>query len=356
MQVSDKILTMDISAVKLPDFLKKYYRPVFHIFLVGTIYTFWIAYVYKSITTWGAFAQIFSYASTYVLIVYFNIYFLFNRFFLKGRLGMYLITTLASFFAGCLVLMRIYSPSWSEFFQSFTRTAFFVEMLILGIKCITFSGLGITYRLFDMWVEGERKITMLANANLKAELDNLKSQVSPHFLFNTLNNLYVLTKTKPALASQTVLELSDMMRYQLNECNQERVPLRRELEYIRSLLALELLRKEKWDVAIHFPEKPADNIHIEPFLFITLIENAIKHGLQQAETGSIKVTLQLSADTLVFNIVNTKPGRSPATMNGTTHIGLQNLGRRLELLYPQRHRLELIDKGNEYIATLTLNL
>jgi len=334
---------------------RKYYDKLFHFFLVGMIYTFWFIYSYKSIVNWYSFLQLFSFSGVCVLVTYVEMYVLFKKFFLKGKVLTYVVTSFFLFLIGGMLLQRIYETSWSSFFHAMVKTDFIIEVFVLMILCIAFSGFGITYLLFRMWLESERKISDLANANLKAELENLKKQISPHFLFNTLNNLYVLAKTKPAQAADAILELADLLKYQLYECSSERVSLKKEMEYISSLLALEKLRKDKWTININFPRKVPETFHIEPLIFITLIENAIKHGSQKLHSGSIDVRLLLENDRLFFEIINSKPAKATP---GPVHpsIGLNNLKRRLELLYPDQHQLVLSDNIDSFTAALTLDL
>lgn len=339
-----------------PGIARKYYKYAFHVFLVGIIYLFWTVYAYRSVRDLSSFLRLFSFASVYVVIVYLNVFVLFKKLFLKGAVKSYVWTTMATFFSGTLILQWIYAPSWRDLLVQFSDPAFYTETFIHFVKCITFTGLGIVYMLFDKWMEGERRIAILENSNLKAELDNLKSQVSPHFLFNTLNNLYVLTKTKPALASQVVLELSDLMRYQLYDCSYEKLPLQKEMDYVKNLLSLEMLRKDKWVFNIDFPDDIPAGIYIEPLLFITLVENAVKHGTQQLETGIIEISMEVQPEQIIFRLVNSKPAAMPENTQKARPIGLNNLKRRLDLLYPQRHQLILSNEDDIFVAILILQL
>ncbi len=336
-----------------PDFISKHYRLLVSIFIAVIIYTFWIGFVFNTISDFTGFLKIFLYATTYVLVVFFNIHFLLDRYLLKGHTGAYITYSLLSFLAASMVLERIYSPGWEEYFASFSSSDFIIETIILLIKFITFTSVGVAFRMLELWVHSEKKVTALSHANIVAELDNLKKQVSPHFLFNTLNNLHVLCKVNPPLAADTMLELSDILKYQLYDCSNERVPLSKELNYIKQLLALEQLRKDQWVVTADFPESAAMQIHIAPLLFIILVENAIKHGMYRAETGEINMRCSTMPGHIVFRISNTLPPHYMSASGGKG-IGLRNLERRLELLYPGQHELIITQTADTFSAELII--
>lgn len=345
---------MQYISQQIPSFVRKYYKAFFHALLICIVNVFWIVFSLESLHNLRDWILILLYNATYILIIYLNIYFVFDRFFLAGRFTGYALVSFLSFFLGTYILQGIYAPSWQAFYTSLSKTGFYTEAVVLLIQYISFTALGICYRLLKMYIEGEQKISELMHAGLKAELASLKNQVSPHFLFNTLNNLYVLTKTDPGKASETVLQLSGLMKYQLYECNHERVSMAREMDYIRSILYIEQLRKDKWTFDIQFPEAIPAHVHIEPLLFIALVENAIKHGTQKAESGHLAASLDVNDEVTCFTIKNTLPAIKETSVNTSEHIGLNNLQRRLEILYPGRHSLETRDTEGYYTAILIL--
>lgn len=348
---------MDISIAiqknTAPGFVGRHYRLLVSIFIAAIIYTFWIGFVFNTIHDLTGFLKIFLYATTYVLVVFFNIHYLLGKYLLKGRTGAYVIYSMFSFVMASMVLERIYSPGWNEYFSSFGTSDFIIETIILCIKFITFTCVGIAFRLLELWINSERKIAALTHANLTSELENLKKQVSPHFLFNTLNNLYVLAKVNPPVAADTILELSDILKYQLYDCSNERVPLNKELNYIKQLLALEQIRKDKWTIKTDFHKHIPDHIHIAPLLLVILVENAVKHGMHRAEHGSMNISCVLHEGKVHFNISNTLPGNNAAT-TGNSGLGLRNLARRLELLYPGKHELKITEIPGLFSAELII--
>jgi sensor histidine kinase YesM len=336
---------------------KRFLEVLYYSFLAVMIYGFWFVYSYRSFQSLDSFLRLLYFSTLYLAITYIDGLLLFRLLFLRGRKTSFIVASLLLFIIGSLLLGRIYEESWQSFFAAFTNPLFYKEVAESFILCIIFSGFCISFILFGKWIDTERKVAVLAQAKLTAELENLKSQISPHFLFNTLNNLYVLAKTKPAKAADAILELSELIRYQIYECNSRRVPLKREVEYIGNLLALEQLRKEDWLINTSFPSNIPDTLHIEPLLFIALIENAIKHGSQQLKTGAITATLILTENELIFEIVNSKPSNKTANLSPDgSSIGISNLKKRLDILYPKKHTLDLTDNTNIFTAKLTLSL
>jgi len=230
------------------------------------------------------------------------------------------------------------------------------DMTINFISYTMFIGVGLSVKMIKSWVSSETKIIALEKENLKAQLSNLKSQLSPHFLFNTFNNLYVLTKTNPALASEMVLGFSDLMRYQLIECEKDSVDIQDEINYIENFLNLEKLRKDNLDITFVYNKSEIEGKKLEPLLFITLVENAVKHGSQQMQKAYIHLRMTCNGTKLCFEITNSKPLVPGTGKEKHTGKGLDNLKKRLALSYPHRHTLELTDQQTQYLAKLQIEL
>jgi two-component system LytT family sensor kinase len=197
------------------------------------------------------------------------------------------------------------------------------------------------------------------NANLqqdynRLELDFLKNQISPHFLFNVLNSIYALTEEESPRAAKIVQQLSGMMRYSLYETADAMVPLHKELAFIRNYVELEQLRTSKrLTLEIRFPDSVDHTLVIAPFVLITFIENAFKHGVGNTTKKSfVKIDLKLRDEMLNLSIENSKPVNAKKTIGG---LGLVNVRKRLAVLYPD-HKLLLRDDDLQYTATLTLTL
>jgi len=208
--------------------------------------------------------------------------------------------------------------------------------------------------LMIWWVIKQAKyIINLKNEKMKTELLHLKSQVNPHFFFNTLNNLYG-SMEKDSKAREMVLKLSDMMRYSIYEGQKDMVALGEELDYLKNYIDLQEVRYHK-KTDIQFNHKIDDiTSKIMPLLFIILLENAFKHGLENLEENAyIHVNLTASEKQLHFEIENNFELQGASDVKG---IGLKNLKRRLELAYPNKHFLSFKINNNVYNAKLSLEL
>jgi sensor histidine kinase YesM len=204
--------------------------------------------------------------------------------------------------------------------------------------------------VFKKWIQDIKLMQEIQQVNLKTELAQLKSQVNPHFLFNTLNNLYVLTKTDPEKASQVLLGLSDLLRYQLYDSAREKIQLTKDIDFIHNLLSLEKIRKNDFEYGIH-TNGNLEGISLPPFLFIPFVENAIKHGASSVGHSYLNLDFIVAEQHLHFRSVNSKPAVSKKITGG---LGLANIQRRLELLYPGNHTLEIIDDPEKYSVHLIL--
>ena len=208
------------------------------------------------------------------------------------------------------------------------------------------------------WLVQQRDKKDLESQNLQSELKFLKSQINPHFLFNTLNSLYALTLKKSDLAPEIVLKLSEMMRYMLYECNEKEVPLSKEINYMKNYLELEKLRhgnKMLIDLKINGELKDQK---IAPLILIPFIENSFKHGINnQVSQGFVNLELNVLNSDLHMQLVNSKSPSLPK-MNGRRSggIGLVNVKRRMAILYPDKHHLDINESPNTYKIELNINL
>jgi len=186
----------------------------------------------------------------------------------------------------------------------------------------------------------------------KAELQHLKSQVNPHFFFNTLNNLYGLVETDAKKAQELILKLSDMMRYSIYEGEKEVVTLKGEVDYLRNYIELHKMRYHK-EIDVEFNCQIEENCKVMPLLFIILLENAFKHGVENLrESAFVHINLVAFENKIQFEIENNFDNSENIEEAG---IGLKNLKRRLELVYPNKHKLSFSVSENVYKAKLILN-
>ncbi|MCC7244477.1 MAG: histidine kinase [Saprospiraceae bacterium] len=212
--------------------------------------------------------------------------------------------------------------------------------------------------IMDWWRYQTEKQVLLTQT-MQSELRFLKSQINPHFLFNTLNNLYALTLKKSDKAPEIVLKLSEIMRYMLYECNEKRVLLSKEIQYINNYLDLERLRQPKEaDITLTVDGHVSDQL-VAPLLFVPFLENSFKHGLNHHVQGGgfVHIHLAVHGEDLEFSIKNSKENHLPRSGHPRSGgIGLVNVRHRLDILYPENHNLIIEDEPNAYKAVLQLKM
>ncbi|TMM57288.1 histidine kinase [Maribacter algarum] len=205
--------------------------------------------------------------------------------------------------------------------------------------------------------EEKQRVELLQQEKVKNELRFLKGQIQPHFLFNTLNNLYALTLSKSDLAPVVVLKLSDLLDFILYQSNQSSIPISKEIELIQGFIELETLRygdKITIDFAYNTPDT---DIQIPPLLLLPLVENAFKHGVSGSmEKARIKIDLKATSNLLSFEIFNTKTANVAPKIQEGKGIGTVNLRRQLALAYPDNHTLDIEETKKSYCVRLSVNL
>ena len=206
--------------------------------------------------------------------------------------------------------------------------------------------------LFDFG-ELQKRMAETAKEKAEAELNFLKSQINPHFVFNSLNSVYFLIDKDNASARGALHKFTEMLRYQLYEATGEKIPIEKEIHYIKDYMDLQQLRKdEKYKVTFDCAPDVRDFL-IEPLLLIPFVENSFKHISHfSTKDNFVKVTMSLSNNTFVFSVANSKENQSITEKPGG--IGLNNVRRRLELLYPGRYELNITDMESAYTVQLKL--
>jgi hypothetical protein len=189
---------------------------------------------------------------------------------------------------------------------------------------------------------------------VESELFYLKSQINPHFLFNTLNNIHTLVYKQAATAPEAILRLSSLMRYMIYESNAHTVPLSREMNYVQDYIGLQQLRYKNAPVVDIQTLGDTDGYFIAPLLFIHFLENAYKHSPARLEPGDIQVKVEIKENALVFMIRNPVVMKHPNALNEPGGVGLPNIRKRLALLYPGLHNLEIDASDKIFTVTLTI--
>ena len=202
--------------------------------------------------------------------------------------------------------------------------------------------------------KNQQKYLKLNEHKKTAELTALKHQLNPHFLFNTLNNLYALALKKADEAPEIIEKLSDILDYMLYRCNDTFVLLQKEIELVENYLSLEKVRYGK-RVQISFEKDMDKDVKIAPLLLLTFIENAFKHGVsQELKEAFITIKINLEGDQILFNIENSKPNASVEENKAEHRIGLKNIKKQLELLYTDNYFLDIENTKDSYTVILKL--
>ena len=227
-----------------------------------------------------------------------------------------------------------------------------INLLVLSIAYV----LATFIETFLFAQKKEEETIRNKNENLQTELKLLKSQINPHFLFNALNNIYALSVTDSNKTQQGISTLSDMLRYVLYECEQPFVPIQKEIDYIEDYLEMFALKSSKafpikTDFRISDP-----SVRIAPMLFIPFVENAMKHGnIEKGTDGFLDILIVSGTKKVEFQIENSLP-KNTVQKDDVGGIGLENVKKRLQILYPQRHTLEIREESAIFKVKLKLSL
>lgn len=288
-----------------------------------------------------------------VILSYINMYWLVPRFLLKNKFPVYffyvavLMVFLAVFMSFTIENMRI--------FEGFTPKKMFRPKLVVYITLgLIFIAASSAIKLFQRWIEDTKKIGELTSAGMQSELEQLKNQINPHFLFNMLNNANVLIQKDPTKASQVLMKLSDLLRYQLYDSAREKVLLTAEIHFLNDFLELEKIRRDDF-VFIISREGNISGLQVPPFLFITFVENAIKHSLDNDKPSFVNIYFEVTDETLSFTSINSKP-KHLLQKNTVGGLGLVNVKRRLDLLFDRRHNLKIVETDDLYTVNLVVKL
>jgi len=222
--------------------------------------------------------------------------------------------------------------------------------------CVTAFAISTFIRMTGEWFQGEQSKQFLENEKLESELGFLKSQISPHFLYNTLNNICSLARKKSDETENALIKLSDIMRYMMDDSREDKVLLSKEIEYLNNYIELQRLRiSEKVKIGFTISGDP-HSMMIEPMLLIPFVENAFKHGVSCVDEAVISISMDTGKDHLHFNVENRIFKNANADLPSEPGIGLKNVRRRLELLYPGSHVLSVSEEGTTFRVDLTIRL
>jgi len=305
-----------------------------------------------------------------IVFTYYLLYFVTTKFLLKNRYWAGFAWAIPGWFISVLFTIFLVSNvnaeilSWflpEKYLQNTSRPPavnFFMGLMLATKGALTVAGIAVAIKFIKHWYLKEQRNLELQKENSEAQLMLLTAQVHPHFLFNTLNNIFSQTQTESPKGSKMIMGLSDMLRYILYEGKKPLVPLEQELMMIAEYINLEKIRYgNKLDVHVLIPDK-ATNLYIAPLLLLPFIENCFKHGASNMlENPWINFTVEIRDSILVMKLMN---GKAPVTTNengyGKTGIGITNVRQRLELLYKNNYDLQVREDDEVFVVNLRLEL
>jgi two-component system, LytTR family, sensor histidine kinase AlgZ len=286
-------------------------------------------------------------------VAYLNYFLFLPRFLAHKRFGKYLLEFVIPF--AILVALRVYIQRIisvdSPRVDYYMSHMYVIQVAVIMLFITIFVSM---LRFAVDWFELEAKKKEMENEKLMAELNFLKAQINPHFLFNTLNNLYYLAYSKSENTTEVIARLSQMMRYMIYDSNHPKVLLSKEIEYMQSYISLEKMRLNE-QIPIKFEIKGnTENVWIAPLILITFLENAFKHGVSASNPKAwVNILLEMKGKECFYTVRN---GKTVLNGHEKSGIGLQNVKRRLELSYPDQFQLSIEDNPNEYVVQLHLTL
>lgn len=326
--------------------IKKIFRLI-HLFLWG-LFTLLVGWQLGSENDPHWFGTTTGFVAT-CLYVFYTHFYLLTRFAGKKRGGGYLLGLAGILLTGPIPFLLIHHlklDSWD---------------LLLGyygmhlVSTVIFLFLSWLARVTETLVLNTIRKEQLEKQAVEAELTYLKSQINPHFLFNTLNNIHTLVYKQAPAAPEAVMHLASLMRYMIYESNASTVPLSREMDYLRDYISLQQLRYRKSPVVDLQITGEAESCSVAPLLFIHLLENAYKHSPARLEPGDLKVKVEIKEDRLTFSVQNPIGTSLAHLAEEPGGIGLPNVRKRLSLLYPGRHSLTIQKAGETFTVLLTIH-
>lgn len=296
----------------------------------------------------------------YAVIFYTNYFILIDKLLFANKIVLFIIINLV------LIALSIALKEFFEylFFQDSLKRAtknkesgppinmfIYIQMLSYMVPLL----FSIAIKTTQRWVKTESERKEAANVKLKSELQHLHYQLQPHFFFNSLNNIYALVDISPEQAKTSIHSLSKLMRYMLYDTNEETVSLSKEIDFMKKYIELMKLRvSDKTKVIYTFPSEET-GIKIAPLLFISLIENAFKHGVSASKENSIVINMTANENVVLFTTENNNLPKKIDDKSGSG-IGLPNIEKRLELLYPNKSSFKTFVKESRYIAQLEIEI
>lgn len=299
----------------------------------------------------------------YITATYFTLYFIIPRYLLNKKYKQFVIASVytvlgAAFFELIITIYSVVIPLDGIGIKAgsfgYGLKSLDVYLRLMGIFIVVFFASSI--KLLKYWYLLQQKSSALVKEKIEAELNFLKSQVHPHFLFNTLNNLYALTLKKSEKSPEVVLKLSDILSYMLYDCNEDFIPLKKEIDLINNFITLEKLRySQKHNIVIDI-QNNIEGKKIAPMILFPFVENSFKHGIgDNTEKSYIKIIIKVIINELKFTVENSK-ARNKKRKSKEQGIGLENIRRRLNMIYRNNYSLDIKESDDSFSINLEVKL
>lgn len=310
----------------------------------------------RPMMTWSEYIRFLLVPISFIVVFYINYLLLIDRYLTKRRMGLYIVsnillilivmTVVHLFFRYILPQGHFRPPKDRPLWDSIM---FFARNALIYILVI---GASVAIKMTAGWYRAESARKDLEHRRSEAELQNLRNQINPHFLFNTLNNIYSLIQIDTGRAQTAVHDLSHLLRYVLYGSSREKVPLGEEINFLKEYVDLMRLRMPKHvQVKVNFPEDTS--VMVAPLLFISLVENAFKHGVNNDAPSFVEISIVLEDGRIICRTANSYFPKNASDHSGSG-IGIANLSRRLEMIYPGRYEFRYGKEGDEYRTYLSI--
>lgn len=318
----------------------------------------------ERIFTWRPFLRSIPEMLGFLLVFYLNYFLLIDRLLHKGKTRSFILWNILLIFVVSILMLYTHElleqlmphlkPRWRR-----RRSGTFIPLLFLvrnSTSLFLMIGLSVALKMTVRWFQVENERKELEKAKSEAELQNLKNQINPHFLLNTLNNIYALIEFNPPKAQQAVMDLSKLLRHLLYDNNQTFVPLRQEADFMRNYIELMRIRlADHVKLTTYFDYSETGSTLISPLIFISLMENAFKHGISGEHISFIEISLKEQPDGKVeFISRNSYFPKSVSDKSGSG-IGLELVRRKLELLYPDSYQWNTTVENDIYSTVLVID-
>lgn len=283
---------------------------------------------------------------------------LIKRYFLKKKRALFWLGLIASVIVFTIIRRTFnYYYTYPHYYPQGSSLSFFFfpKLLIEAVNIYLITALYTMFYFIQAWHEQQQKTQALQKDKVEVQLELLKSQVQPHFIFNTLNNIYSLSQRGNTRAAELIYRLSALLSYMLYDSKKNVISLKKEIEYVNNYIELEKIRYgERLDVSVNVFSN-VDHFYISPLLLLPLVENSFKHGVNE-NIGDcwIRIDVSVHDQWLSAKIENSYNGLNPKTEDYRNGIGLENVRKRLEILYPSQHEFRCMTESHSFLSVLKI--